>query len=145
MHPLSCAELSIENDKISVLEVEAIRAINYVWIITNLVMLQEFEVLSGKFNVVGICTSETHKQEWNINYIIFNSSFWRCSGTCCNVIGWGTVLQAGRLWVQFPMRSLDFSVDVILPASTMALGWTGCITEMSTRNVPEGYGWVSSL
>jgi hypothetical protein len=24
-------------------------------------------------------------------------------------------LQAGRSWVQFPMRSLDFSVDVILP------------------------------
>jgi hypothetical protein len=30
--------------------------------------------------------------------------------------GGGTVLQAGRLRVRFPMRSLDFSIDLILPA-----------------------------
>jgi hypothetical protein len=29
----------------------------------------------------------------------------------------GTELQAGRAWVLFPMRSLDFSSDLILPAS----------------------------
>jgi hypothetical protein len=28
-----------------------------------------------------------------------------------------TMLQAGRSRVRFPMRSLDFSVDVILPAA----------------------------
>jgi hypothetical protein len=34
-----------------------------------------------------------------------------------SVVGWGTMLQAGRLRVGFPMRSLDFSVDLILPAA----------------------------
>jgi hypothetical protein len=45
-----------------------------------------------------------------------------------SVIGWGTMLQAGRLRVRFPMRSLDFSVDVILPARwdrIQAVSWDG--------------------
>jgi hypothetical protein len=33
-----------------------------------------------------------------------------------SVVGWGTALQAGRSRVQFSMRSLDFSIDLILPA-----------------------------
>jgi hypothetical protein len=42
------------------------------------------------------------------------------------------MLQAGRSRVRFPMRSLDFSIDLILPA----LGSTQLLTEMSTRNLP---------
>jgi hypothetical protein len=38
------------------------------------------------------------------------------------------MLQAGRSRVRYPMRSLDFSVDLILPAAL----------EMSTRNLPGG-------
>jgi hypothetical protein len=33
------------------------------------------------------------------------------------VVGWGTMPQAGRSWLRFPMRSLDFSVDPILQAA----------------------------
>jgi hypothetical protein len=44
---------------------------------------------------------------------------------------------AGREWVQFPIRSLDFSVEVIFPALIMALCWTEPLKEMSTRNLPE--------
>jgi hypothetical protein len=33
------------------------------------------------------------------------------------------------------MRSVDFSIDLILPAATMALGSTQPLTEMSTRNL----------
>jgi hypothetical protein len=43
------------------------------------------------------------------------------------------MLQAGRSWVRFPMRSLDFSIDLIL-------GSTQHLTEMSTRNIPGGKG-----
>jgi hypothetical protein len=46
------------------------------------------------------------------------------------------MLQAGRSRVRFPMRSLDFSIDLILPA----LGSTQPLTEMSTRNLPGGKG-----
>jgi hypothetical protein len=31
--------------------------------------------------------------------------------------GWGTALQTGRSWVRFPMVSLDFFIDIILPVA----------------------------
>jgi hypothetical protein len=49
------------------------------------------------------------------------------------------MLQAGRSRVRFPMRSLDFSIDLILPAA-MDLGSTQSLTEMSTRYLPGGKG-----
>jgi hypothetical protein len=41
------------------------------------------------------------------------------------------MLQAVRSRVRFPMRSLDFAIDLILPS----LGSTQPLTEMSTRNL----------
>jgi hypothetical protein len=40
------------------------------------------------------------------------------------------MLQVGSSRVRFPMRRLDFSFDLIFPASTKPL------TEVSTRNLP---------
>jgi hypothetical protein len=34
-----------------------------------------------------------------------------------SVIGWGTMLQAGKSRVPFPMGSLNLPVDIILPAA----------------------------
>jgi hypothetical protein len=36
---------------------------------------------------------------------------------CSSVVGSGTVIQAERSRVRFPMMSLDFSIDLILPAA----------------------------
>jgi hypothetical protein len=47
------------------------------------------------------------------------------------------MLQAGRSGVRILMRSLNFSIDLILPAA-LALGSTQPLTELSTRNLPEG-------
>jgi hypothetical protein len=55
-----------------------------------------------------------------------------------SVVGWGTMLQAGRSRVIFPMRPfLDFSIDLILPVALCP--WRRQpLTEISTRNLPGG-------
>jgi hypothetical protein len=58
-------------------------------------------------------------------------------GARSNVVGWGTMLQAGRSRVRVPMRWIFF--NLLNPSSrTMALGSTQPLTEMSIRNLPGG-------
>jgi hypothetical protein len=55
-----------------------------------------------------------------------------------SVVGGGTRLQTGRSRVPIPMRLSFF--DLPNPSSrTMALGSTQPLTEVSARNLPEGY------
>ena len=37
--------------------------------------------------------------------------------------GWGTALQVGRSRVRFPMVSLEFFINIILPAALWSWGW----------------------
>jgi hypothetical protein len=48
-----------------------------------------------------------------------------------SVVGWGTMLQVGRSRFGFPLRSLDFSIDLILPAALLVLGSIQLLREMS--------------
>jgi len=50
----------------------------------------------------------------------------------------GTALQAGRSRVRFPIVSLEFFIDIILPAALWTWGSTQPLTEMSTRNISWG-------
>ena len=60
-----------------------------------------------------------------------------------DAVGWGTTLQAGRLRVRFPIRSLEFFMNTILPPAI----WPWGHTEMCARNISLGvradgaYGW----
>jgi len=60
------------------------------------------------------------------------------SGAYGGAVGWGTALQARRLPVRFPMVSLKFFVDIILPVTLWPWGWLSLPTEMSTRNISWG-------
>jgi hypothetical protein len=46
----------------------------------------------------------------------------KCTAAGGSVVGLGTMLQAGMSRVQFPMRSLDFLIYVILPAALWSWG-----------------------
>jgi hypothetical protein len=50
------------------------------------------------------------------------------------------MLQVGRWWVRFPMRSLDFSIDLMFPAAIWPRGSTQPLTEMGTRDLPGRKG-----
>ena len=39
-------------------------------------------------------------------------------------VGWGTALQAGRTRVRFPMLSLEFFIQIILPAVLCPWGYS---------------------
>jgi hypothetical protein len=54
--------------------------------------------------------------------------------TWLGLFNWGTMLQAGRSRVQFPMRSLDFFNWPNPSSCTMALESTQPLPEMSNRN-----------
>jgi hypothetical protein len=56
-----------------------------------------------------------------------------------SVVGWGTMLQAGRSPVRVP-DEVDFSKLPILSCRNIVLGSTQPLTEMSIRNFPAGKG-----
>jgi hypothetical protein len=84
---------------------------------------------------------------WNRIIIKKLSHVWFRLGARGSVVGWSTMLQVGRSRVQIPMRSLDFSIDLILPVALWPWELTQPVTEMSTRNLPGGEkgGWHVSL
>jgi hypothetical protein len=100
------------------------------------------------FHIFGCCLlglSETdyyirYFQTANVNFRNNKMRLHLINISFGSVVGCGTMLQAGRSRVWFPVRSLDFSIYLILPAALWPWGSTPPLTEMSTRNLPRGKG-----
>ena len=59
------------------------------------------------------------------------AGFWGASGGA-------VALQVGRSRIRFQIQSLEFFIDIILPAALWPLGLTQPLTEMSIRNMSCG-------
>jgi hypothetical protein len=64
-------------------------------------------------NIICISPTFTCPIYWFYFFIVY------ITGARGSVVGCGTMLQAGRSRVRFPMRSLDFSIDLIFPAALL--------------------------
>jgi hypothetical protein len=66
-------------------------------------------------------------------------------GACGNADGWGTILQAKRLQGSIPDEVIGLFNWPNPSSCTTALGLTQSLTEMSTRNLPGGKGWLAPM
>jgi len=62
-----------------------------------------------------------------MHLLTYANKKWLCTwyfwGVCSGAVGWGTVLQARKSLVQFPMVSLEFFIDIILLPALWTWGW----------------------
>jgi hypothetical protein len=93
---------------------------------------------------VGFQYITQHHEGRQYGYYVVNCELefllYRYSSTaaCFRVVGWGTMLQAGRSRVRFPMKSIWFFNWTNSSNRTTDLGSTQPLTEISTKNLHGG-------
>ena len=92
------------------------------------VQLSEFQVVSMSWPPVWVGWIWMEPKVANIDRFHCNMKFQvhhNChqeTGARSGAVGWGTALQAGRSRVRFPMVSLEFFIDIILPVTLWPWG-----------------------
>ena len=80
----------------------------------------------------------------NVNgaYDILYNYFWLDGfmGACSSAVCWGTALHVGRSRVRFPMVSLEFFIDIILPAGLWPWGLFSLYQKWVPGTFPGGKG-----
>jgi hypothetical protein len=79
-------------------------------------------------------------------FLLYICFYYQLLRACDGTVGRGTALQAGSSQVQFPMVSLEFFIDIILPVALWP--WASQpVTEMITRKYFLGgeSGWCVGL
>ena len=77
--------------------------------------------LNPGFNHLTIWNEEC--KSWSSSLYRFHNRTTTITGARGGAVGWGTALQVGRSRVRFPMVSLEFFIDIILPAALWSWGW----------------------
>jgi hypothetical protein len=113
-----------------------------------LLFINEFKILQLRyFSYLCRSLSLTVFFSWENIFFGHNTFFWslvtyysfqKCWRARGYVVGWGTMLQAGRWRARVPMRLGSF-FNLPNPSSrTMTLGSTRPLTEMIIKNLPGG-------
>ena len=132
----SCCFISEPNNSLCIIYV------NFIWLRKDIsalwVKLRHFTwVFRGQIRRCShggrLQTRPTPRPVWKIYIYIYM------------YICWGPTLQARGYRTRSPTVSLEFFIDIILPAALWPLGSTQPLTEMSTRNISwvgKGGRWV---
>ena len=94
---------------------------------------EHFNLLLIIFKVINLLTYSTTK------YIIFHPPN-KLLGPRGGAVGWGTALQVGRSLVRFPMVSVEFFIEIILPITLWPWGWLSLQHKWVQGIFPGGKG-----